>query len=107
MPLVVLDDAMMLFKEEGHSDALAKAVMEEYKRFLILKAGVQDIHAELLSPSLLVDRMWHFHILDVLKYNRDCVAILGETIGHNPLGGRGEDAGPRRRDWRPQRGCTS
>jgi len=68
--------------------------LEEYKRFLALKAAHSDFYAALLSPSPEVDEIWHAHILDTLSYKETCEAMLGAGgfIHHNPRGGLGNDA---------------
>lgn len=39
-----------------------------------------------LSPSFLVDQMWHLHILDVVNYCHDMMMLCGHVVGHNPDG---------------------
>ena len=62
-----------------------------YKRFLTLLATHPE---ETLAPSKDVDKFWHGHILDTLKYARDCDAVFGCFLHHFPyFGMRGaEDA---------------
>ena len=61
-------------------------VLEDYKRFLALKAQQQDFYAALLSPSPQLDELWHAHILDTLSYKETCEAMLGAGgfIHHKP-----------------------
>jgi len=49
---------------------------------------------ETLAPSKDVDRFWHGHILDTLKYAEDCEKVFGYFLHHFPyFGMRGaEDA---------------
>ncbi|KAJ3352872.1 hypothetical protein GGF32_003536 [Allomyces javanicus] len=42
--------------------------VREYRRFLILKVVHNDAHALLLSPSPVIDAVWHAHILDTRAY---------------------------------------
>jgi hypothetical protein len=60
----------------------------QYLAFLYLT----DRHSHLqLVPSLTVDRVWHYHILDTYKYAEDCQLLFGYMIHHFPyLGLRGE-----------------
>lgn len=72
-----------------------KAALErhitELQRFLILKALCGDSDATILSPSVLVDEVWHIFIL----FTRDYAEVCGEAlvaaglnaglIHHNPL----------------------
>ena len=75
-----------LQQETGASAAL----LEDFKRFLALKAAHKDFYAALLSPSPRVDELWHAFILDTLVYQEACEAMLGDGgfIHHNPRGGR-------------------
>ncbi|KNE54079.1 hypothetical protein AMAG_00079 [Allomyces macrogynus ATCC 38327] len=42
--------------------------VREYRRFLILKVVHNDAQALLLSPSPVIDAVWHAHILDTRAY---------------------------------------
>ena len=66
------------------------ALLDDYKKFLALKAAQSDFYAALLSPSPQVDELWHAHILDTLAYKEACEAMLGAGgfIHHDPRGGR-------------------
>ena len=72
--------------------------MRSYRRFLELKAVHRDEDAVLLSPSLLVDSVWHAHILDTKDYARCCAALLGEEqlLHHDPDGDADSAARARR-----------
>ncbi|MES2104883.1 MAG: hypothetical protein V4634_12765 [Pseudomonadota bacterium] len=60
-----------------------------YRRFLILIAKYPEAS---FAPSKDVDKFWHGHILDTLKYAEDCQAIFGHFLHHFPyLGLRGEE----------------
>ena len=63
-----------------------RKVLSAYKQFLTLKKQFKDWDATLLSPSLLVDQMWHQHILDVVNYSHDMMLLCGRVVGHNPDG---------------------
>ncbi|MBO0879675.1 MAG: hypothetical protein J2P17_04760 [Mycobacterium sp.] len=60
-----------------------------YRKFLILLL----LHpSECIPPSLLIDEVWHAHILDTSKYRVDCDDIFGYYLDHFPyLGQRGPD----------------
>lgn len=52
-----------------------------YKEFLIL----QKKHLpEQLVPTRQVDEFWHNHILHTQRYTRDCSAIFGHYLHHQP-----------------------
>lgn len=61
-----------------------------YKRFLHRYAAnptsVDNV------PSLVVDKFWHFHILDTAKYASDCEQVFGHFLHHNPYYGIEGDA---------------
>ncbi|MFA5936065.1 MAG: glycine-rich domain-containing protein-like [Patescibacteria group bacterium] len=70
-----------------------------YKRFLLLNATVPNID---IVPTVDVDTMWHYHILDTQAYAVDCEKIFGEFFHHFPYFGlRGpEDAADLQRAFR-------
>ena len=74
---------------EGWSALRADAVETEYRRFLFLMKKYPDAEA---SPTVDVDIFWHYHILDTMKYARDCEALFGYFLHHYPYVGIGEDA---------------
>jgi hypothetical protein len=46
----------------------------------------------MLAPSKDVDKFWHGHILDTLKYAEDCQNVFGYFLHHFPyFGMRGEE----------------
>ncbi len=61
----------------------------ELRRFYALHHKYPD---EALSPSKLMDKIWHLHILDTMYYPDDCEAMFGHHLHHFPyLGLRGKD----------------
>jgi len=81
---------------EGWSEHRANAVEAEYRRFLFLMKKYPDEGA---SPTVDVDTFWHYHILDTMKYARDCEATFGFFLHHYPYVGigAGADDGERER----------
>ena len=68
-----------------------KQLIEEYKKFLVIKVISKDTQCPLnLSPSALIDQVWHEHILHTAKYREACTA-LGVFIDHDPSGATEED----------------
>jgi len=71
----------------------AENAAEEYLKFLELKIAVEDYDASVLSPSPIVDAVWHAHILDTKAYAAD-VALMhtlarvshARFVHHNPDG---------------------
>lgn len=76
---------------QGWSRQYADRTETEYKRFLTLFVTHPE---ETLAPSKDVDKFWHGHILDTLKYAKDCEKVFGYFLHHFPyFGMRGaEDA---------------
>eukprot|EP00956_Cyclotella_meneghiniana_P026739 scaffold58585_cov65-Cyclotella_meneghiniana.AAC.3 len=66
--------------------AKTRRVLNAYRQFLHLKKCYEDWDATQLSPSYLVDQMWHQHILDVTNYCHDMMLLCGHVVGHNPDG---------------------
>lgn len=61
----------------------------EYKRFLALLARFPN---ETIAPNREVDKFWHGHILDTMKYAEDCDQVFGFFLHHYPyFGMRGEE----------------
>jgi hypothetical protein len=74
---------------EGWSLEKANAVEKEYRRFLCLMKMYPD---EDTAPLVDVDTFWHYHILDTMKYAKDCEQAFGYFLHHYPyVGMRGED----------------
>jgi hypothetical protein len=81
----------LMDKDEGEGWALefTQRVANEYRRFLTLCLENPRFS---MVPSIFVDKFWHFHILDTLKYQEDCQRIFGHFLHHFPyFGMRGED----------------
>ena len=75
---------------EGWSLAHANAMEIEYRRFLYLMKAFPN---EQTSPLEDVDTFWHYHILDTLKYARDCEQAFGYFVHHYPYLGLVGDNG--------------
>jgi hypothetical protein len=59
---------------------MARRVVGEYKRFLLLAAVVGTV-----TPSLMVDEAWHLHLQYTRSYwKKLCADILGRELHHNP-----------------------
>jgi hypothetical protein len=69
-----------------HSNTDVVSAYQEYRRFIELKITMGDYDATKLSPSPLIDSMWHLHILDIRRYEDMC-SKLPSLIHHNPDGG--------------------
>ena len=72
---------------EGWTSEQCESAELEYKRYLhlCLKYGRGVV------PNKIMDKFWHYHILDTEAYHRDCEAIFGHYLHHFPyFGMRGE-----------------
>jgi len=60
-----------------------------YRRFLTLLVRFPE---ETIAPTKDLDKFWHGHILDTMKYAEDCENVFGFFLHHFPyFGMRGED----------------
>jgi len=74
---------------EGWSLQRANAIETEYRRFLYLMKAYPNVQT---APLVDVDTFWHYHILDTVKYARDCEQVFGYFLHHDPyLGLVGEN----------------
>jgi len=69
---------------QGWSRAYADRMEIAYKRFLTLLIKYPQ---ETIAPSKDVDKFWHGHILDTLKYAEDCERVFGCFLHHFPYFG--------------------
>ena len=65
------------------SEERATAGVNAYEQFLKLKATLKDYKATKLSPTPLIDEVWHLHVLDTQRYADDCVHFCGAVIHHD------------------------
>jgi len=75
-------------RQFGWSAEFCQRVLTAYRQFMEIKRQRKDWNATVLSPPVLVDKMWHEHILDVQHYVQACWDYCGNNliIGHNPDG---------------------
>lgn len=78
---------------KGWSMQQALAATNEYRKFLFLVGlSLDDPKAGPIVPWGGVDEVWHTHILDTEKYQRDCNVLFGQFLHHFPYYGmRGEE----------------
>lgn len=70
----------------GWTDAYAKQAIQEYLKFIFLCA----VSEQMVTPSLVVDSVWHLHLLYTRSYQELCT-LAGRFIHHEPsLGGEAE-----------------
>lgn len=68
----------------GWSAEECDEVEVEYRRYLMLKRGYPERE---IVPNQRVDKFWHYHILDTMKYAEDCQTIFGYFLHHYPYFG--------------------
>jgi hypothetical protein len=78
-----------LMEEEAWSLEQCMTTAQWYKRYLILNLLYPE---KSIVPSQPIDTFWHFHILDTMKYQKDCETAFGYFLHHFPYFGlRGAD----------------
>lgn len=83
-PNDVLTFSKRLARENGWTEAFAKRVIKEYKKFLFLCV----VSPQPVTPSDEVDQAWHLHLTYTKSYWTDlCKKILGKDIHHTPTEG--------------------
>lgn len=73
---------------QGWSREYADRMELAYRRFLTLLVKFPE---ETIAPTKDIDKFWHGHILDTMKYAEDCERVFGYFLHHFPyFGMRGE-----------------
>jgi hypothetical protein len=82
----------LMHKESGEGWSLERTnvIETEYRRFLYLMNAFPDAQ---VAPTVDVDTFWHYHILDTVKYARDCEQVFGYFLHHDPYLGLVGDNG--------------
>mmetsp|Transcript_20334 Transcript_20334/g.29194 ORF Transcript_20334/g.29194 Transcript_20334/m.29194 type:complete len:239 (+) Transcript_20334:80-796(+) len=71
----------MLCRDLNWDPHFAEGATSEYIRFIELKCAIRDIDSNILSPSPIIDQVWHTHILDTRAYLNDTETIHRRVIG--------------------------
>jgi len=80
----------LMYSHEGErwTCEQTKQAIYHYSMFLCL---INLYPKRKLVPTQEIDRVWHHHILDTMKYAEDCEMLFGRFIHHFPyFGKRGE-----------------
>ncbi|HUG78100.1 MAG TPA: glycine-rich domain-containing protein-like [Burkholderiales bacterium] len=73
---------------QGWSREYVERMELAYKRYLTLMVKYPE---QTIAPTKDVDKFWHGHILDTMKYAEDCQSVFGYFLHHFPyFGMRGE-----------------
>ncbi|AZA78622.1 hypothetical protein EG347_14440 [Chryseobacterium sp. G0186] len=84
-----------LAKEENWSLDFARKAIEEYKKFVYLCCILPNG----ASPSKIVDKVWHLHLIYTQDYWEDfCPNILKRALHHHPSKG-GFNENVKHQDW--------
>ena len=81
MPFCDGSDAAVerLARENNWTQEFALLAVHEYRRFLSLCGqGIARV------PSPIVDKVWHFHILDTRNYAPSVEKFVGKMVHHSP-----------------------
>ena len=69
--------------------SLRRKSVVEYKKFLHLKFLMKDTSCPaILSPSGLIDIVWHTHLLMPINYAKFCKSVFGHSIDHDLAGSK-------------------
>jgi hypothetical protein len=89
----LMGDSMVKFRENQPTlnRQQADEVLEEYSKFIFLKIQENDFDATKLSPSLVIDEVWHYHMSMPKHYrdfNKKIFGLIDNFIDHNPEGAK-------------------
>lgn len=73
---------LRLKKEYPHDDQFIDGAINEYYRFLVLHLIFPN---EKIIAGLIVDKVWHDHILHTKEYTEFCTEIFGYYLHHTPI----------------------
>lgn len=84
-----------LAKEENWSQEFTNKAIEEYKKFVYL-CCISPIGA---SPSMVIDKVWHMHLIYTAEYWENfCSNVLKTKLHHHPSKG-GDSENLKHRNW--------
>lgn len=72
--------AHKLSRQHGWTNAFALKAVAEYKKFVFL--GIASDFA--VTPSIIIDKVWHSHILFSTAYRQFCDEVIEHKFDHNP-----------------------
>lgn len=71
-----------ILRKEGWVEERLVAAEEGYREFLT--ACLLSPEKPMGPPNDDVDVVWHYHILDTMRYERDCQELFGHFLHHVP-----------------------
>lgn len=82
---VIINDTIGYYIDiKKNRNLLYKLLVEYHKWLLLLKINDNNNNINKLSPSLLIDKVWHEHILDTVNYSNLCDKLYGHYMHHYP-----------------------
>jgi hypothetical protein len=78
-----LNRIIQKMKKDGWWEEDAREICQQYRNFLFLVKKYGKQYGP-FSPTTEIDTFWHHHILDTATYEKDCVAIYGHYLHHDP-----------------------
>jgi len=79
--------------EKEDINKYAKLLLEEYYKWLVILSKFGG--AMKLSPSVIVDQVWHQHLLFTKNYRETCNMIGGQFLDHYPENADQDNSGER------------
>ena len=71
---------------------LRRSATEEYKKFLHIKLLMEDTATPaILSPSGIIDQVWHVHLMRPTVYSNFCHSCFGTLIDHDIAGSKSSE----------------
>ncbi len=71
----------VLMGKEGFDRPRAERAVEDYRCVLEIAVDHPD---RAIAPPASADRAWHHHMMKSVTYTRDCNALFGEYLHHDP-----------------------
>jgi len=68
----------------GWTEDRAIKAVEGYKRYLAITKALDGFQ---LVPNADIDEIWHYHLMDTRRYEKDCREIFGGFLHHYPYYG--------------------
>ena len=85
-----LDFGPIAYKLMHKSDGLGwsrEKTTQAISRYLMFLTLIHLYPNRQFVPSIEIDCVWHFHIIDTIKYAQDCQILFGRFIHHFPYFG--------------------
>jgi len=84
LDLAPINMKLQVSEPEKWTEGTIQAAECTYRRFLAIHMAHPD---EAFVPNNILDEYWHQHILDTIKYAKDCAKLFGKMLNHDPYFG--------------------